>query len=441
VSLLKDVKNLYAGLTATAITERTIGKTLSNRDLEDTLAETNEHGLQIPDTLSDDELKDIMDTNGIPTQGPKVLLLSGASAARAINHTMDSEKIAVRNDENLKIIREYVNTYHPDVAGQVEIANGLAWPEATNEGEASISNYTRTVMDYLADVLDKADEPEIKHAVDNLKKRGERRGGEAGKKGSMLYAASHPKFFNDRLNLPFGKMLDRKGKQPRMVISLGGKTEKQFDIARDYLSTHASVEGFQAHLWDSAIPQAETFEEAQELVGFYWASKKWQEMTEQFRSATYTNDAHKRNLYEHARTASSFKEQYELLEQMNGYLRPPLTTRADLPEFGTIQFLVNIGKNATYYANPEVTGHVYSNGVHEPRIELKTITVDQPYGTVDVDQQLARLRAELAGLKKASETDKEVKKANLLPIEHVEGAVYDLDALSKSMANTVHGRN
>lgn len=435
VSLLRDVKNLYAGLTAAAIAEKTTGKTLSNKDVEDKIAETTEKGLQIPPELSDDDLDWLMRTNGIPTQGPRVLLVSGAPAARAINHAMDSDKIIGRNEENLRIIREYVDEYHADVADRVEIADGLTWPEATNPGEESMSNYTRTVMDYLANTLENAEEPEIKYAVDNLKRRGERRGGEAGRRGSMLYAASHPRYFDDRLNLPFGKFLDRKSKQPRMVISVGGKTEKQFDIARDYLSNTASVEGFQAYLWDVAIPAAENIDVAKELVEFYWASKKWKEMIDDYREREYNPSHQIQTRYEQARSASSFREQFELLDQIDqirGYVKPPITTRADLPEFGTLQYLLKVGDHATYYAIPEVKGHVYSNGVHEPRIEERMIIVDQPFGN-SVGDQLKALRSELAGMQEASKNDKGIKKDNLLPIEVVSGVVHDLEVLEETL--------
>ena len=258
LTIIDRLNTFYAERRAGAISRARRSKELHAREYEITQGaytlsreEKKELEKTLPEdesdypNLTEEEIEEIEQRHAVATTLPKARFFFGAQAAVAINGNedggvMDPDAINKRATENIQALKQAVDTMFPHIAQNVEYVQDIPWSKH--------KPYTKILIDYFADMLENTDDKSIQETLQHLKQRGARRGGENGTNGASKYAAIHPAVFMDRTNLPMGYFLQNIQKPPKVNITIGGRTERQFNPVREHISHNASLEGLIAYL-------------------------------------------------------------------------------------------------------------------------------------------------------------------------------------------------
>ncbi len=255
--------------------------------------------------LEDEDVEDIQKKYAILKKPPVLKVFFAHEAARAINHTMDPEKIPQRTTENMAALQDYLARFHPEAASQLNMAVDKPWDAHTP--------YQKAVVRYLAHELRTSDDSVVQKTLALLRKLGQNHGGDMGAELAAEYAAVHPVVFGDRMDLPVSPFVVGETKDPDVRIVIGGKTEREFCAVREYLSKTASA--------DRMIDFMNSLEGETDFDAVNIGSllKRWKNITRSTRDRYDSNSA-------------SF-------------------ARADLPVH-TVQLITSVAATPTYYPTP-----------------------------------------------------------------------------------------
>ncbi len=184
--------------------------------------------------LGDEDIEAIRKKYAILEKPPVLKVFFAHEAARAINHTMDPEKIPQRTAENMTALQDYLTRFHPEAARQLNMAVDKQWDTHTP--------YQKAVVRYLAHELRTSDDSVVQKTLALLRKLGQNHGGDMGAELAAEYAAVHPVVFGDRMDLPASPFIVGETRDPDVRIVIGGKTEREFCAVREYLTKTASAD-------------------------------------------------------------------------------------------------------------------------------------------------------------------------------------------------------
>ncbi|MBU3979241.1 hypothetical protein KKE68_06095, partial [Patescibacteria group bacterium] len=122
--------------------------------------------------------------------------------------------------------KKYIDTFHPGISKQIKMETDIPWQQH--------NEITKTTHNYFSKLLLNAQEQPVIDALTKLQKLGMHHGDENGMKHAHEYAAVHSFIFKDALEYPNDNYYGNSEK-PLFSISLGGRPERLFNIARDYI--------------------------------------------------------------------------------------------------------------------------------------------------------------------------------------------------------------
>lgn len=267
--------------------------------------------------LTLDEIAQYRRAYAIRTRPVRIEFVFAPHAAEAVNSVdeqgMTAQAIHDRNKANRAALQAYIETYHTGISENVRYVIDTPWSEHTPFGKLQ--------LEFFADLLQHADDPDIQATLELLQSRGSNRGGQIGRKKAAEYASVHPPLLGDRLNMPYtNTYVDRQGPREELLITIGGEPERHFNAVRQYLGINATPTALLAYI-DRQISQASeegNVQYAEQLMHMAGQVTKWQEMLHAKRDRHY----------------------------LGGLTATP---RSDLPIM-QVPLICNIGETPVYYA-------------------------------------------------------------------------------------------
>lgn len=354
-----------------------LGRELTKEEKKQ-ITENVQNGNADSELLSDEEATQLLAEKGVPQNMPTIRYFFADQAAMVINSTKNRAGIDERTIANMQALYTHITSKYPHLAERVEIVRDAPWSKHPLRAKLQI--------DYLASIVEEAEQthPSIKDAVNHLRKRGENHGGENGHKEAHRYAGYHDAIFQDLLSLPFTKYLYQMDKDAKFAeygspivhnplynIVLGGRSEKEFDLVRDYVSTHASMEGYMKYVQTRAHEESDPDME-QQLLHLHAKLQRLDRITSHIAQARYSQTP-----------------------QAADALRP------DHP-YMTMSFTTKIGRQAPYYATE----------------------VDVPTGS-DIPSQIEMIEGQIMDIETSGLSKSEITKQRV----NLEWVIFDLKAL------------
>lgn len=190
--------------------------------------------------LTAEEIAAVWDRFNIAKNPVKVELFSAHHTAKSVNKGMNPDKIDVRAIDNERVLREHSQRYHPNIP--VDFLSDTPTQQ--------LSPTQKFVQRYLALLLDRTTDTKTKEALAVAEKLGGNRGGHIGRAKFLEYTSGHSQLYGDRLNLPAATFLTEQS-NPRILYTIGCRTERVFRTIRDYCSRAANPEGYEVFLRES----------------------------------------------------------------------------------------------------------------------------------------------------------------------------------------------
>jgi hypothetical protein len=185
---------------------------------------------------------------------PRVELFTGQEGGIACNGK-DAEGVRKNTDQAFHVIQKFVDTFFHDIKDQFSLVSDKEW---TNPR-------VQLMIDYLENLLTNLMEKDehLRKIGEELKGRGMKYGAETGLDHALRYAAFHIICFQDIPTV--NRYIDPNAIPKTHIISIGGTAERDFDIVRDALTEHFSVEGFNQFALDSGQPDLKIQETLQPI--------------------------------------------------------------------------------------------------------------------------------------------------------------------------------
>lgn len=233
------------------------------------------------DDLTVEKQAAVLAENAIPSNLPRIEFFCAYQAAIAINHTMDPDRVRQRAVEGIDVLRQYVISRHPQIAGQVGFLEDIPWAEH--------KPHSKIILEYMAHLLRSSTEDTIQDTLTTLQNLGNKHGGQNGAEQAAEYAAIHPWAFGDRLNLPYTRYLEGSKTNPTINITIGGKPERHFCAIRDYLSKYANPDGLLEFI-RSKLEQSSDSQERDFLARLAGRVERWKRRIDWVRQKQYAPD-------------------------------------------------------------------------------------------------------------------------------------------------------
>ncbi len=239
---------------------------------------------------------------------PKIEFFFVPNAAIAING-MDPEKVYKQTQSSFKLIRAFMDRFYPDAFASTQFR--------IDNPSAQYGTFSKIMMDYLVNVIDRYDGEDLGTLMQLLGKLGNNHGKENGHLLAGHYAVIHPVVFQDLLALPPMDSIISEDGQSWANITIGGRPERLFNRIRELLSEHAMPEDFLQYVCENAHNHTDDKQRQETIIKMasWWVGALRQ------RQEKYKTQPH------------------------------PHWARADLPLI-TVPIITSIGTHPVYYLTP-----------------------------------------------------------------------------------------
>ncbi len=183
-----------------------------------------------------ENIEQVFERYKIDAELPTIRFLFAPNTAIAINNShMPNDQVLKNTAGNMLYLKKYIDTFHRGISKQIKMETDIPWQQH--------NEITKTTHHYFSNLLLNAQEQPVIDALTKLQKLGMHHGDENGMKHAHEYAAVHSFIFKDALEYPNDNYYEN-SKKPLFSISIGGRPERLFNIARDYIRKQSRVNDF-----------------------------------------------------------------------------------------------------------------------------------------------------------------------------------------------------
>lgn len=182
-----------------------------------------------------ENIKKVCEKANIEARLPAIRFIFAPHTAIAINGSrMPEEQVLGNADKNINYLEQYIERFHPDVASQVRVDIDNSWSQH--------NDITRVIRKHLSSMLIATEDVAVKEALSKLQQLGMHHGDKDGQRLACTYIAAHSLIFGDALEYPNGNFFENT-QRPLMAISIGGRPERLFNIARRFIRRQSDLQG------------------------------------------------------------------------------------------------------------------------------------------------------------------------------------------------------
>lgn len=201
-----------------------------------------------------ENIKQICERNNLDVNLPSIRFIFAPYTAIAINGSYMSEQQVLDNTaRNINYLKKYIEKFHSSIAGQVRIDIDNPWTEHNET--------TQIVHKYFSNLLLQSEDQSVRSVLDKLRELGMHHGDEDGQRLACDYAAVHSLIFSDALECPKDNFFSILHK-PLMTISIGGRPERFFNVARGFIRKRSSIHHLLNTSPDGILEQLEAYKDS-----------------------------------------------------------------------------------------------------------------------------------------------------------------------------------